>query len=78
MLYTYTPKGSTGQEYVIYFWQGRASSQDEKAASALKAKALDDEYDDRPVQVRGVFVSWPPLCCEFVVGSRSGARGPGQ
>ena len=38
----------------IYFWQGRDSSQDEKAAAALQAKALDDEMGGWPVQVRVV------------------------
>jgi hypothetical protein len=37
---------------VIYFWQGDESSQDEKAASALLAKELDDQLGDRPMQVR--------------------------
>jgi len=31
------------EEYIIYFWQGRESSQDEKGASAILATQLDDE-----------------------------------
>jgi hypothetical protein len=49
-LYTYMKNGS--EEYVIYFWQGDESSQDEKGASALLAKELDDSLGDRPMQVR--------------------------
>ena len=54
VLYTYTRAGSSLEEYIIYFWQGVDSSQDEKAASALQAKQLDDEMGDRPVQCRVV------------------------
>jgi hypothetical protein len=35
-------------------WQGRDSSQDERAAAALQAKALDDSMGGYPVQVRVV------------------------
>jgi hypothetical protein len=52
LLYTYM-KGRS-EEYIIYFWQGRESSQDEKGASALLAKELDDSMGGRPVQVRVV------------------------
>lgn len=52
ILYTYQKNGT--EEYIIYFWQGRDSSVDEKGASALLAKELDDELGDRPVQVRVV------------------------
>jgi hypothetical protein len=53
MLYTY--KDSKGKEnYIIYFWQGLDSSQDEKGASALLATQLDDQYGGAPVQVRVV------------------------
>mmetsp|Transcript_8068 Transcript_8068/g.14597 ORF Transcript_8068/g.14597 Transcript_8068/m.14597 type:complete len:823 (+) Transcript_8068:52-2520(+) len=52
ILYTY--KKNDVEEYIIYFWQGRDSTQDEKGASALLAKELDDELGDRPVQVRVV------------------------
>ncbi|TDH65534.1 hypothetical protein CCR75_007456 [Bremia lactucae] len=37
---------------VIYFWQGRLSSTDEKAASALLATFLDDRLHGVPIQVR--------------------------
>ena len=42
------------QAAFIYFWQGRDSSQDERAAAALQAKALDDSMGGYPVQVRVV------------------------
>jgi hypothetical protein len=37
---------------VIYFWQGRSSTTDEKAASALLSTFLDDSLGGSPVQVR--------------------------
>ncbi|CAM9791013.1 unnamed protein product, partial [Chrysoparadoxa australica] len=52
ILYSYT--NGNRPEYIIYYWQGRESSQDEKGASALLAKELDDEMGDLPVQVRVV------------------------
>lgn len=52
LLYTYM-KGRS-EEYIIYFWQGRDSSNDEKGASALLAKDLDDSLGGKPVQVRVV------------------------
>lgn len=42
------------EQFVVYFWQGRDSSQDEKASSALLAKELDDSLNGRAVQVRVV------------------------
>ncbi|ETW03641.1 hypothetical protein H310_05039 [Aphanomyces invadans] len=54
VLNTFTPKSGAKQSHVIYFWQGRQSSQDEKAASALWAQRLDDEMGGSPVQVRVV------------------------
>jgi hypothetical protein len=52
LLYTYVKNRQ--EEHIIYFWQGRESSQDEKGASALLAKELDDSMGGRPVQVRVV------------------------
>ncbi|XP_014671619.1 PREDICTED: gelsolin, cytoplasmic-like isoform X2 [Priapulus caudatus] len=40
--------------YIVYFWQGLKSSQDEKAASAILAVKLDDEVGGKAVQVRVV------------------------
>jgi hypothetical protein len=48
ILYTY--KQGT-KEYIIYFWLGRNSSQDEKGAAALHAKNLDDELHGAATQV---------------------------
>ncbi|KAM4626722.1 villin-1 isoform 1-T2 [Discoglossus pictus] len=38
--------------YIIYMWQGRHATQDEIAASAYQAVALDQQYEGQPVQVR--------------------------
>jgi Gelsolin repeat len=39
------------EEYIIYMWQGRDSTADEKGSSALLAKDLDDSLNGSPVQV---------------------------
>lgn len=52
LLYTYQVRGK--DKHIIYFWQGRASSNDEKGSSALLAKDLDDSMGGEPVQVRVV------------------------
>jgi hypothetical protein len=59
MLYTYTDKRGR-EEYIIYFWLGNTSSNDEKGTAALFAKELDDRYGGRPVQVRVVQGKEPP------------------
>lgn len=53
LMYTYLDKQKK-EAYIIYFWQGLDSSQDEKGASALLAKELDDQFGGAPVQVRVV------------------------
>ncbi|KAK0145517.1 Advillin [Merluccius polli] len=50
ILYTYLVKSK--QHYIIYMWQGRNASQDEVAASAFQAVALDQKYGGEPVQIR--------------------------
>jgi hypothetical protein len=50
ILYTY--KKSTKVCWIIYFWQGRDSSSDEKGASALFTIELDKQLGGDPVQVR--------------------------
>ncbi|XP_022109337.1 advillin-like isoform X1 [Acanthaster planci] len=52
ILYTYKVRGR--EQYIIYFWQGQESSQDEKGASAIHAQELDDSMGGAPVQVRVV------------------------
>lgn len=52
VLYTY--KINSKKAWIIYFWQGRDSTNDEKGASALFAKEMDDELGGDPVQVRVV------------------------
>jgi len=50
VLYAYKdPRGK--EAWLIYFWQGKTSSNDEKGASALLAKELDDSMGGAPVQV---------------------------
>ncbi|CAN0375176.1 unnamed protein product, partial [Ectocarpus sp. 13 AM-2016] len=49
MLYTYLVGDK--ESYLIYFWQGRESTQDEIGASALLAKEMDDKLNDAAVQV---------------------------
>uniref|UniRef100_A0A4W5MWJ1 Advillin n=1 Tax=Hucho hucho TaxID=62062 RepID=A0A4W5MWJ1_9TELE len=50
VLYTYEVHNKLN--YLLYMWQGRHASQDEMAASAFQAVALDQKYGDQPVQVR--------------------------
>ncbi|KAL2302236.1 hypothetical protein Nmel_009655, partial [Mimus melanotis] len=38
--------------YIIYIWQGRQASADELAASAYLAVALDQKFNNEPVQIR--------------------------
>eukprot|EP00002_Diphylleia_rotans_P006181 TRINITY_DN154_c0_g1_i1.p1 TRINITY_DN154_c0_g1~~TRINITY_DN154_c0_g1_i1.p1 ORF type:complete len:804 (-),score=188.33 TRINITY_DN154_c0_g1_i1:762-3173(-) len=52
LLYTYNVRGK--ENYLIYFWQGRDSTADEKGASALHAKELDDRLNGQAVQARVV------------------------
>lgn len=50
----YTYRTQFKENYIIYFWQGLESTQDEKACSALWAVKLDEEVGGRAVQVRVV------------------------
>lgn len=50
--YSYEKEGRPA--YIVYFWQGGESSQDEKAASAINAVRVDDELCGKAVQVRVV------------------------
>jgi Gelsolin repeat len=49
--YEYTNKRG-GHGFVIYYWQGKHSSQDEKASSAIHAARLDGELSGKAIQVR--------------------------
>ncbi|CAN8218627.1 unnamed protein product [Coccothraustes coccothraustes] len=50
VLYTYFVGPKVNR--IIYIWQGRQASADELAASAYQAVALDQKYDNEPVQIR--------------------------
>jgi len=50
ILYTYEINKKPA--WIIYFWQGNQSTSDEKGASALLTKQMDDEKGGEPVQVR--------------------------
>ncbi|XP_044523486.1 villin-1 [Gracilinanus agilis] len=58
VLYTYLINEK--KNYLIYIWQGRSASQDEIAASAYQAVALDQKYNDEPVQIRVPMGKEPP------------------
>jgi len=68
VLYTYTPNGKSREEYIIYFWQGKKSTPDEKGASALLATKMDDDMGGRPVQVRVVQGKEPSHFCALFKG----------
>ena len=46
--YSYEKEGRPA--YIVYFWQGQASSADEKAASAINAVKVDDDLSGKAVQ----------------------------
>uniref|UniRef100_A0A3B4Z9B7 Advillin-like n=1 Tax=Stegastes partitus TaxID=144197 RepID=A0A3B4Z9B7_9TELE len=50
VLYTYLVNNK--KCYLLYMWQGQHATQDEVAASAFQAVALDQKYNGEPVQVR--------------------------
>ncbi|RDD41012.1 Advillin [Trichoplax sp. H2] len=50
IFYTYLVNGK--ENYIIYIWQGKDSSADEKGAAAAFAVELDDKYGGAPVQIR--------------------------
>jgi len=57
VLYNYKDKSGRKENFIIYFWQGRDSSTDEKGASALLTIDLDNHLKQtgaQPVQVRVV------------------------
>ncbi|XP_067138441.1 gelsolin, cytoplasmic-like isoform X3 [Centruroides vittatus] len=50
--YTYNIDGR--ERYIVYFWQGKNSSLDEKASSAIWAVKLDNDLFGKAIQVRVV------------------------
>lgn len=76
VFYTYLVNGK--ENYIIYYWQGLKSSQDEKGASAILATKLDDEYGGAPVQVRVVMNKEPQHFIQLFKGKmivHEGGRG---
>lgn len=57
ILYTYLVNGK--ENYIVYYWQGAKSSQDEKGTAALKAIEMDDKLNGAAVQVRVVMGKEP-------------------
>ena len=66
VLYTYKPKNR--EEYMLYFWQGRNSTRDEKGASALLTTEMDDKLGGRPVQCRVTQGREPLHFCSLFAG----------
>ncbi|NXE40465.1 VILI protein, partial [Ptilorrhoa leucosticta] len=58
VLYTYFVGPKVNR--IIYLWQGRQASTDELAASAYHAVALDQKYNNEPVQIRVTMGKEPP------------------
>uniref|UniRef100_A0A0K2UCV6 Gelsolin-like domain-containing protein n=1 Tax=Lepeophtheirus salmonis TaxID=72036 RepID=A0A0K2UCV6_LEPSM len=50
----YEYNGNRGTGYIVYFWLGNESSQDERASAAINAIKLDDDLNGKAVQVRVV------------------------
>lgn len=50
----YEYKADHGLGYLIYYWQGKQSSIDEKAAAAMNAVRLDNELHGKAIQIRVV------------------------
>ncbi|XP_065051473.1 villin-1-like isoform X2 [Rhopilema esculentum] len=50
ILYTY--KKNSKENYVVYYWLGHSSTQDEQGAAALHAVGIDDKLGGAAVQVR--------------------------
>ena len=51
-------------KWIIYFWQGKDSTADEKGSSALLATELDDSLGGAPVQVRNNMYTYLKLIIE--------------
>lgn len=48
--YIYNKGGS--ERYILYFWQGQTSTQDERATSAIMAVKMDNDLGGKAIQVR--------------------------
>jgi len=58
ILYTY--QKNKKENYVIYYWLGLNSTQDEKGAAAILAVKMDDSLGGAPIQIRVVQGKEPP------------------
>ncbi|RUS90547.1 hypothetical protein EGW08_001724, partial [Elysia chlorotica] len=58
ILYTYSVHGR--DQFIIYYWLGSKSTQDEQGTAALMTVKKDDELGGAPVQVRVVQYKEPP------------------
>jgi hypothetical protein len=58
ILYAYSD--GKRDHYIIYYWLGAKSGQDEQGAAALRTVELDDRLGGRPVQIRVVQGQEPP------------------
>lgn len=50
--YTYRKRGSSSDEYLLYFWLGTDSPADERGTAALLTVEMDEALGGKPVQVR--------------------------
>jgi villin 1/advillin len=78
VLYGYRAGGK--DQSIIYFWQGKQSTADEKGTSAILTKELDDSLGGRPVQVRVCQGKEPAHFCQLFKGKMvvfSGGRASG-
>lgn len=76
----YTYEKNRREEHILYFWQGNASTADERGASALLTKNLDDQLGGRATQVRVVQGKEPNHFCALFKGTmivHSGGRASG-
>ncbi len=76
--YTYMKDGKPN--YIIYIWQGRQSSADEKGASAILAVKMDDELGGAATQIRVPMYKEPSHFVRIFKGKmviHSGGKGSG-
>ncbi|CAB3986258.1 scinderin isoform 2 [Paramuricea clavata] len=72
ILYTY---GKQNDKYIIYYWLGLESTQDEQGAAALLSTKLDDKFGGEPVQQRVVQGQEPEHFLRMLKGKMIVKRG---